>query len=82
MIYSQWNIPRSKPVIPDALTRAGFSRLLAAVLAVRYDSPEEARQFLDVDGTTLGDPLCLKDMEKAARRLKQAMMWRQYLSLH
>ena len=45
MIYSQWNIPRSKPVIPDALTRAGFSRLLAAVLAVRYDSPEEARQF-------------------------------------
>ncbi len=73
MIYSQWNIPRSKPVIPDALTRAGFSRLLAAVLAVRYDSPEEARQFLDVDGTTLGDPLCLKDMEKAVRRLKQAI---------
>jgi len=73
MIYSQWNIPRGNPVIPDALTRAGFSRLLAAVLAVRYDSPEEARQFLNVDETALGDPLRLKDMERAVRRLRQAI---------
>ena len=50
MIYSQWNIPRERPVIPEALTRAGYSRLLAAVLAVRgLDTPEKARQCLDAD---------------------------------
>ena len=74
MIYSQWNIPRERPVVPDALTRAGFSRLLAAVLAVRgYDMPEAARQFLDVDERQLGDPLRLEDMTNAIMRLQRAI---------
>ena len=74
MIYSQWNIPREKPVIPDEFDTAGFSPLLAAVLCVRgYDTPEKARQFLDIDETLLGDPLLLKGMDKAVERLRKAI---------
>ena len=74
MIYSQWNIPRGRPVIPEALTRAGFSRLLAAVLAVRgYETPEEARRYLDADERLLGDPLMLEDMTNAVMRLQRAI---------
>ena len=74
MIYSKWSIPRQRPVIPDALTRAGYSRLLAAVLAVRgKDTPEKAHEFLEVDERQLGDPLMLEDMTKAIQRLQQAI---------
>ena len=74
MIYSQWSIPRGRPEIPAALTSAGFSPLLAAVLAVRgYDTPEKARGFLDVDETALGDPHLLLDMDKAVARLRRAI---------
>ena len=73
MIYSQWNIQRKKPVIPDALQAAGYSRLLSAVLAVRgYDTPEKASALLNVDQTQLGDPLLLEDMNNAViEELKQ-----------
>ncbi len=74
MIYSQWNIPRGQPVVPDALTQAGYSRLLAAVLAVRgFDTPEKARLFLDADERQLGDPLMLEDMTNAVMRLQRAI---------
>ena len=74
MIYSQWNIPREAPAVPHALTQAGFSRLLAAVLAVRgYDTPEKARRFLDAGAEMLGDPLMLEDMTNAVMRLQRAI---------
>ena len=74
MMYSQWNIARKRPDVLEALTRAGFSRLLAAVLAVRgYDTPEKARQFLDAGAETLGDPLLLGDMNNAVMRLQHAI---------
>ena len=83
MIYSKWNIPRERPVIPDALTRAGYSRLLAAVLAVRGSgSPEKAREFLDADASLLGDPRALKDMEPAAERLNRAIASRERVAVY
>ena len=83
MIYSQWNIPRERPVIPEALTRAGYSRLLAAVLAVRgLDTPEKARQFLDADETLLGDPLMLEDMTNAVMRLQRAIDTRETVAVY
>ena len=70
MMYTQWNIRQKRPVIPDALLCAGFTPLLAAVLAVRgMETPEKARAFLDVDVSTLGDPGTLEDMPAAVRRL-------------
>ena len=74
MIYSQWNMPRGKTAIPEALTRAGFSPLLAAVLAVRgYATPEAARSWLDADRTRLVDPLSLDEMNEAVMRLQRAI---------
>ena len=74
MIYSQWNIPQAHPVIPASLQQASYSPLLAAVLCVRgFDTPEKARRFLDVDGTLLGDPLLLEDMNNAVMRLQRAI---------
>ena len=83
MIYSQWNIPRERPVIPGALTRAGYSRLLAAVLAVRgFDTPEKAREFLNADETLLGDPLMLEDMTNAVMRLQRAIDTRETVAVY
>ena len=83
MIYSQWNIQRKKPVIPDALQAAGYSRLLSAVLAVRgYDTPEKASAFLNVDQTQLGDPLLLEDMNNAVMRLQRAIDAREAVAVY
>lgn len=83
MIYSQWNIQRKKPVIPDALQAAGFSRLLSAVLAVRgYDTPEKASAFLNVDQAQLGDPLLLADMNNAVMRLQRAIDARETVAVY
>ncbi len=74
MIYSQWNIPRETPCIPDEFAAAGFSPLLAAILCVRgFDTPEKARRFLDVDESLLGDPGLLVDMTSAVMRLQRAI---------
>ena len=83
MIYSQWNIPRGRPVIPDALLRAGFSPLLAAVLTVRgYDTPEAARCYLNADEKLLGDPLMLEDMNNAVMRLQRAIDTRETVAVY
>ncbi len=83
MVYSRWNIPRGTPEVPAALTRAGYSRLLAAVLAVRgYDTPEAARDFLDAGPEKLGDPLLLEDMDKAVERLRRAIETRENVAVY
>ncbi len=83
MIYSQWNIPREKPDIPDTFAAAGFSPLLAAVLCVRgLDTPEKALRFLDADASLLGDPLLLADMPSAVMRLKRAIDTRETVAVY
>ena len=57
-----------------ALEQAGLSPLLAAVLAARgMDTAEQARALLDPPQQELHDPLLLKDMDKAVRRVRQAI---------
>ena len=71
MKYRQWNdLP---PADPAGLEAAGIPPLCARVLAARgCTDPAEARQFL-YEEPPLCDPLAMKDMDKAVRRLKSAI---------
>ena len=47
MKYRNWKIPYTAPQPPEALLRAGYSPLLAVLLALRgYDDADKARAFL------------------------------------
>ena len=74
MKQRDWNIPYAPPVIPEALVRAGYPPLLAAVLAARgVESPAEADAFLNIGPGALHDPMALRDMDKAVARIRAAM---------
>ena len=64
------------------LTASGISPLSAAVLAARgYDTPEAARTLLSSGHQALRDPMDLPDMEKAARRVRQAIEAREKIAV-
>ena len=74
MKYSEWIVPQDAAEIPSQLTEAGYPPLLAAVLSARgAASPEAAASFLEPGPETLGDPLLLTDMDRAAERLRRAV---------
>ena len=57
-----------------ALEQAGLPPLLAAVLSARgINTAEQARSLLDPPQQELYDPLLLKDMDQAVRRIRQAI---------
>lgn len=74
MTYTNWNIhefPRENAV---SLVRSGYNYLPAVVLASRgIGSAEEAAELLDRSTEKLLDPFDLKDMDKAAARIQQAI---------
>ena len=68
-----WKIPPSV-AIPDELTQAGYTPLLAAVLAARgFTDPEQVRRFLDGGAEILGDPLLMTDIGPAIGRIMRAL---------
>ncbi len=74
MKHKVWNIPPAVP-IPEELIRAGYTPLLAAVLAARgIDSAAEAAAFLEGGPKTLEDPMLLADMDAALRRIERARL--------
>lgn len=82
MNYSDWNIPPEQPEIPRRLTEAGYTPLLAALLARRgLDTPEAAESFLRGGPELLGDPLLLEDMDRAAARLRLAIERRETVAV-
>jgi single-stranded-DNA-specific exonuclease len=67
-----WNIP-SAAAIPDELIQAGYTPLLAAILAFRgIVTAKAASAFLDGDSDTLADPLLLTDIMPAIGRITRA----------
>ena len=67
-----WNIPEASP-IPEELLRAGCTPLLAAVLAARGMTGEDAvRAFLDDGPFQPDDPMLLPDMPAAVARIRLA----------
>ncbi|MGH9629115.1 MAG: single-stranded-DNA-specific exonuclease RecJ [Bryobacteraceae bacterium] len=72
---SRWILPSCDLTRVDALARElGIQRPAARVLANRgYGDPDAARRFLNPHLSYLHDPLRLKDVDRAAARLQQAI---------
>lgn len=67
-----WNIPRAA-AIPDELVKAGYTPLLAAILASRgMVTADAARAFLGGDDQVLADPLLMTDILPAIGRIARA----------
>ncbi len=73
MKYGSWNVGSCPPEAAARLEAAGFSPLSAAALCGRgIQDPEEAWALLQAGGP-LHDPFLLRDMDKAAARLRLAL---------
>ncbi len=74
MNYSKWKISNRICAENTALTEAGFTPLLSAILSIRgMNDAAQAQQFLCGGAETLIDPMRLKDMDKAVSRIKAAI---------
>ena len=74
MKYRKWNIGEADRTTVDTLQSAGYSGLLASVLAARgVRTPEEAAEKLDRERKLTFSPLLMKDMDRAAARIQQAV---------
>ena len=74
MKYGTWNISRYEPSAAEKLCRAGYLPLSARVLCSRgFDTPELAAEFLSAR-SPLPEPVQMKDMNRAAARLRTALL--------
>ena len=81
MKYRNWKIPYTTPQPPEALLRAGYSPLLAVLLALRgYDDAGQARDFLSGGDQSAFDPMLLQDMDKAVARIRAAIERREHVA--
>jgi len=72
--YKQWQVAPPCPEGQLALERAGYPPLLAGLLAARgVSGPEEARRVLTPESEVIPDPMLLRDMDRAAARVKLAL---------
>ena len=82
MKYRNWKIPYTTPQPPEALLRAGYSPLLAVLLALRgYDDAGQARDFLSGGDQSVFDPMLLQDMDKAVARIRTAIERREHVAV-
>lgn len=83
MKYSDWKIPCSAPFVPQGLLDAGFTPLLAAVLALRgFSAPEEANAFLRGGEELLIDPMLMRGMDKAVPRIRRAIENKEIIAVY
>ncbi len=73
MKYEQWRIAPPRPEERAALEGLGLPPLLAALLAARGLSPQQAARLLSPRSEPLLDPLLMRDMDKAAARVRLAL---------
>ena len=73
MRYRRWNTAAPDWEGRSALEREGLHPLAAAVLSARGVPPREARAFLAPDGEPLHDPMSMRDMGRAAARVRLAL---------
>ena len=74
MKYRQWQVAAPCPEGRLALERAGYPPLLAGLLSARgVERPEEARRLLSPQSEPIPDPMLLRDMDRAAARVRLAL---------
>ena len=74
MKYKQWKVAAPCPEGQWALEQAGLSPLLAGLLAARgIVRPEDAQRLLTPSREPIPDPMLLRDMDRAVRRVRLAL---------
>ena len=74
MKCKDWKIPYSRPDVPKELLDAGYAPLLSAVLALRgITDAGEAGRLIHGSPECLHDPMLIKDMDRARRRVLKAV---------
>ena len=73
MKFEKWNLPAAAPSAA-ALEEAGYPALLSSVLAAHgiTDGPA-AGDFLRIEDTLTLSPFLMKDMDRAASRIRRAL---------
>ncbi len=84
MKYKQWNVHQAGTLTARRkMEQSGLPSLCAAVLCARgLDTPEKARAFLSSDIHRLHDPFLLPDMERAVRRIQQALHSQEIIAVY
>ena len=74
MKYKEWKMPSGSPKARQALEAAGIPPLLAAILSARgITQPDQARRLLTPRAEPVLDPMLLRDMDRAAARVRRAL---------
>ena len=72
--FQHWNIHRPKDGAAERLMEAGYSYLVAGVMASRgIESPEEAAECLSREEFLTHSPFLMADMDKAVARINEAL---------
>ena len=74
MKYKQWQVAAPCPEGQRGLEELGLPPLLAGLLAARgMTDPEQVRRLLSPEAEPIPDPMLLRDMDRAAARVRQAL---------
>ena len=83
MKYKEWKMPSGSPKARQALEAAGIPPLLAAILSARgITQPDQARRLLTPRAEPVLDPMLLRDMDRAAARVRRALETGEHLAVY
>ena len=83
MGYKEWKIAHPCPEGREKLERAGVPSLLAAILSARgVVEPEQARKLLTPGEEPLADPMGMRDMDRAVRRIQRALQEKEMIAVY
>ena len=83
MKYKEWKMPSGSPKARQALEAAGIPSLLAAILSARgITQPDQARRLLTPRAEPVLDPMLLRDMDRAAARVRRALETGEHLAVY
>ena len=83
MKYKEWKMPSGSPRVRQNLEAAGIPALLAAILAARgVTRPDQARRLLTPGAEPVLDPMLLRDMDRAAARVRRALETGEHLAVY
>lgn len=83
MKYKEWKMPSGSPKARQALEAAGVPSLLAAILSARgITQPDQARRLLTPRAEPVLDPMLLRDMDRAAARVRRALESGEHLAVY